>query len=150
MTGIWKVYQELRELGRLDAEEPPSLNVVQSKCAPVVEAIKAGANKRTPWQCPESIGRGIEVPDPRASPCILEAVNESGGTGVTVIGDEALDGALTSAQKAGIEMCVESGTALAGAMKLVDEGALETDDEILIINTGAGIKAPDALGYGMH
>lgn len=151
LIGIWKAYQELRELGWLDAEEPPSLNVVQaSGCAPVVKAIEVGASEHTLWQCPESIGRGIEVADPGASPWILEAVNETGGTGVTVTDDEALDGALSSAQKAGVEMCVEPGAALAGAMKLADQGALKADDEILIVNTGAGNKAPDALGYGMH
>lgn len=151
LIGIWKAYQELRELDWLDAEEPPSLNVVQaSGCAPVVKAIKDGADEHTPWQCPESIGRGIEVPDPGASPWILEAVNETDGTGVVVNDEEALEGALTSAQKGGVEMCVEPGAAMAGAIKLADEGDLDPDDEILIINTGAGNKASGSLGYGIH
>lgn len=151
LIGIWKAYQEFRELGWLEAQEPPSLNVVQtSGCAPVVEAIEDGADEHTPWQCPESIGRGIEVPDPGASPWILEAVYETNGTGVAVNSEEALHGAVTSARKAGVEMSVEPGAAIAGAMKLADRGDLNADDEVLIINTGAGNKASGPLAYELH
>lgn len=151
LIGIWKAYQELSELGWLEADEPPSLNVAQSSgCAPIVEAIKDNANEHTSWQCPDSIGRGIEVPDPGASPWILEAVYETDGTGVAVNDEEAIEGALTSARKAGVEMSVEPGAAIAGAIQLANENAFDADDEILIVNTGAGNKASDPLNYGIH
>lgn len=151
LIGIWKAYQEFHELGWLETQEPPSLNAVQTDgCAPIVEAIEDEADEHSPWQSPESIGRGIEVPDPGASPWILEAVYETNGTGVAVSDAEALHGAVTSARKAGVEMCVEPGAAMAGAMKLADEGGLDPEDEVLIVNTGAGNKASGPLTYGLH
>ncbi|UTF52654.1 threonine synthase [Natronosalvus rutilus] len=151
LIGIWKAYQELAELGWLEDETPPSLNVAQSKgCAPVVDAIEEHREEHEAWDCPESIGRGIEVPDPGASPWMLEAVYETGGTGVAVSDSEALDGAIAAARHAGIEMCVEPGAALAAAMQMAEEGELDEDDEILIINTGAGNKATDALSYALN
>lgn len=150
LIGIWKAYQELTELGWLEDETPPSLHVAQSSgCAPVVEAINEQRTEHTPWDCPESIGRGIEVPDPGASPWMLEAVYETGGAGVAVTDEEALEGALAGARHAGVEMCVEPGAALAAAGQMAEEGELDEDDEILIINTGAGNKATDALSYAM-
>ncbi|WP_312908350.1 threonine synthase [Natronosalvus caseinilyticus] len=151
LIGIWKAYQELAELGWLEDETPPSLNVAQSKgCAPVVDAIEEHREVHEAWDCPESIARGIEVPDPGASPWMLEAVYETGGTGVAVSDSEALEGALAAARHAGIEMCVEPGAALAAAMQMAEEGELDEDDEILIINTGAGNKATDALSYALN
>ncbi|MFD1599635.1 threonine synthase [Halobellus rarus] len=151
LIGIWKAYQELLELGWLDDETPPSLHVAQSEgCAPVVEAIEEHRERHDAWECPQSIGRGIEVPDPGASPWMLEAVYETGGTGKAVTDGEALQGALDAARHAGVEMCVEPGAALAAAMQMAEEGAFDEDDEILIINTGAGNKAADALDYAIE
>ncbi|WP_254533974.1 threonine synthase [Natrinema gelatinilyticum] len=151
LIGIWKAYQELSRLDWLEDDTPPSLHVAQSSgCAPVVEAIENHDEEHDAWECPESIGRGIEVPDPGASPWILEAVYETGGTGVAVSDSEALEKALTGARHAGIEMCVEPAAALAGAMQMAEENKLDEDDEVLIINTGAGNKATDALSYALE
>lgn len=83
-------------------------------------------------------------------PWLPEAVYETGGSGVAVSDSEALEGALAGAHHAGIEMCVEPGATLAAAMQIVEKGKLEEDNEVLIINTGAGNKATDALSYAIE
>lgn len=151
LIGIWKAFQELRELGWLETETPPRLNVVQSSgCAPVVRAIEAHKESHEPWEAPNSIGRGIEVPDPGASSWIIEAVNQTGGTGVSVTEEAALQGCIEAARRAGVEMCVEPGAAMAGAMKLAEQGDLDSDDEIMIINTGSGNKSSTTISYGLN
>jgi len=146
LIGIWKAYRELRELGWLD-DDPPALHVAQTTgAAPMVEAIEAGTSEHTTWEDPESIARGVEIPDPGASPWMLEAVFESGGTGVAVSDDDAIDAALTMARRGGPEMCVTSAVAFAGAMDLAEEGVFGPEESVVIINTGAGCKTPGKLG----
>jgi threonine synthase len=146
LIGIWKAYQELHELGWVDAE-PPSLHVAQTTgAAPVVEAIEAERERHDPWEDPESIARGVEIPDPGASPWMLEAVFESGGTGVAVDDQDAVDAALTMARRGGPEMCVTSAVAFAGTMQMAEAGVFGSDESVVVINTGAGCKTAGKLG----
>ncbi len=146
LIGIWKAYEELQELGWMD-DSPPRLTVAQSDgVAPVVDAIERNADRHAAWENPESIARGVEIPDPGASPWMLEAVYASGGAGVTSSDQDAIDAALTMARTDGIEMCVTAAVALAGAFERAEQGGFEETDEIVIINTGAGCKTAATLG----
>lgn len=151
LIGIWKAYQDLQEVGWLETESPPALHVAQVKgCAPVATAIEAGADRHSPVADPRAVGRGIEVPDPGAAPWIMDAVQATGGTGVRVTDEEALEGCLLAAEATGMELCVEPGAALAGARRLADEGVIGADESVLVVNTGAGNKAPTAMEYALH
>lgn len=146
LIGIWKAYKELRDLGWI-ADTPPEMTVAQSEgSAPVVEAIQADADEHEPWEHPDSIAKGVEIPDPGASPWMLDAVKESGGAGVAVSDKEATKAALKLAQTEGIEMCVTAAVALAGALKRAERGAYDGDEQLVIINTGAGVKSSKRLG----
>lgn len=146
LIGIWKAYNELQELGWIN-DNPPRMTVAQSEgSAPVVEAIQNGAEEHDPWEEPDSIAKGVEIPDPGASPWILDVVEESGGAGVAVSDHAATEAAVGLAKKEGIEMCVTAGVALAGAMKRAKEGAYDGDDQLVITNCGAGVKTPEQLG----
>lgn len=146
LIGIWKAYQDLVELGWM-TDEPSRLTVAQSEgSAPVVRAIREGTKEHDPWEYPDSIAKGVEIPDPGASPWMLEAVFESGGDGVSVSDQDAIAAALVMARSDGIEMCVTSAIALAGALKRAEKGAYDSDDRIVVINTGAGVKTASRLG----
>lgn len=146
LVGIWKAYTELLELGWLDDEDVPSLHVAQSSGnAPIVRALEAGDDAHSAWTNPNSIARGVEVPDPGASPWLIDIVTESGGTGVQVSDQDAIDAARLCARAAGVEMCVEAGVALAGAIELGTNGVFDEDDEVVVINTGAGCKTAGPL-----
>jgi threonine synthase len=147
LIGIWKAYRELTGLDWLDGAAPPALTVAQTEgAAPVVRAIREGRDRHEPWEAPESIARGVEIPDPGASPWMLEAVRESGGAGVAVSDDDAVDAALSMARRDGVEMCVTSAVALAGAMRRAEEGAYDGDETVVVVNTGAGCKSASQLG----
>lgn len=146
LIGIWKAYQELVELGWMN-DDPPRLHVAQTTgSAPVVEAIESGRTRHQPWENPETIARGVEIPDPGASPWMLEAVFDSGGTGVTVTDKQAFEASLLAARESGIEMCVTAAVGLAGAKELAAEGVFGPDEDVVVINTGAGCKTAGKIG----
>lgn len=145
LIGIWKAYQELVELGWMD-EAPLALTVAQTEgAAPVVDAIQRDTDRHEPWSDPDSIAKGVEIPDPGASPWMLEVVYETGGAGVAVTDEDATEAALEMARKDGVEMCVTAAVALAGAMKRAEQGAYDGDEELVVINTGAGVKTSSRL-----
>ena len=146
LIGIWKAYQELRKLGWMD-DDPPKLHVAQTTgSAPVVEAIHEGRSEHDPWEHPETVARGVEIPDPGASPWMLEAVFESGGTGIAVSDEQAFDATLRAARSAGVEMCVTAAVALAGAKELAAAGVFDADESVVVLNTGAGCKTAASIG----
>lgn len=146
LIGIWKAYTELRELGWV-TDDPPGLTVAQADgAAPVVRAIHHDADEHEPWKEPDSAAKGVQIPDPGASPWILDAVSESGGTGVAVSDQEAIEAAVEMAQQDGIEMCVTAAVALAAAIKRGENGAYDGDEQVVVTNCGAGVKTPAMLG----
>lgn len=146
LIGLWKAYEQLSELGWIEGD-PPAIHAAQTEgCAPVVRAIEEGADRHTPWADPETIAKGVEIPDPGASPWILEVVERSGGTGVAVSDEAAVQAALDVARADGIEMCITAAVALAGTLELDERGVFSEGDEVVVINTGAGCKTASQLG----
>jgi threonine synthase len=144
LVGMHKGATELRELGLVD--ERPAMYAAQAEgCAPIVRALEEGAERHEPWAEPDTICGGIEIPDPGASPLILEAVRESGGGAVATTDEEILDAAIEVAQVEGLEVGATCAAAASGAAALADRGDLGPDDTVVLLNTGAGNKDADVL-----
>ena len=144
LVGMHKAATELRELGLTD--DLPAMWAAQAEgCAPIVKAFESGAEAHEPWDQPDTICGGIEIPDPGASPLILDALEESGGGAVATPDEEILEAALTVAQKEGVEMGVTCSAAASGAQKLATEDKFGEDDTVVLLNTGAGSKDADVI-----
>ncbi|MEZ3117065.1 threonine synthase [Halobaculum sp. MBLA0147] len=146
LLGVHKGAHEFRELGFVD--DTPALYAAQAEgCAPVVDAWERGADEHE--AVPESeittACNGIAVPDPGASPLLLDAIEESGGGAVATDDHAILDAALTVARTEGIEIGATCAAAVSGAFALADRGAFGADDTVVLLNTGAGNKDVDTL-----
>ncbi|MFC7177255.1 threonine synthase [Halosegnis marinus] len=144
LVGMHKAATELRDLGLTD--DLPAMWAAQSEgCAPVVKAFDEGKEVHEAWEVPDTICGGIEIPDPGASPLILEALRESGGGAVATSDEEILDSAVTVAQHEGVEMGVTCSAAASGAWELSERGDFGEDDTVVLLNTGAGSKDADVI-----
>jgi len=144
LVGMHKAAREFRELGLVD--DLPPLYAAQSEgCAPIVEAFEAGCDEHEPWEYPDTICGGIEIPDPGESRLVLEALRESDGGAVATDDQDIMDSAATVAQHEGLEMGVTCAAAASGAWELAQEGEFGEDDTIVLLNTGAGNKDADMI-----
>jgi threonine synthase len=142
LVGMYKAAREFEELDLTDGI--PAFHAAQSEgCAPIVEAFEAGRDRHEPWEVPDTICGGIEIPDPGASPWILEAIRESGGRAVAASDEEILDSLVTVAQNEGAEMGVTCAAAAACAWKLAEGGHFDPDDTVVLLNTATGNKDAD-------
>jgi threonine synthase len=148
IIGIWKAFSELEEIGLVGSERP-RLYVVQTEgCAPVVRAIERGQDDVEMWQDCRTKALGLRVPKPFAGRLILRAIRESGGSALSVP-ESAIDPMrVTIAQVEGLNVCPETAVAFLGLKGLIETGKIETDDNAVVLNTGAGYRYYTAASIG--
>jgi threonine synthase len=141
ILGLSKAFAELAALGWTGAA--PKLDCVQAEsCAPVVEAWRSGG-PIVPAASPRSIAIGLLAPNPGAGPRLVAAIQASGGQGVTVDDGAIRDAQLALAREEGLYVEPSSAAALAGLIKLRAAGLVGDAERVVLMLTGAGIKATE-------
>jgi threonine synthase len=147
IIGIYKALLELQAIGWIQAGRLPRLIAVQATgCAPIVRAFDARATTSEPWVDAHTIAFGITVPKALGDFLVLEAVYETGGCALAVDDDALVAGVHELAAAEGAFICPEGGATVAAAQQLRAQGWLDADDEVVLLNTGAGIKYPEVVG----
>ncbi len=150
LIGMWKAFQELKELGWLDSADLPRMVSVQSNgCAPIVRAYESGNRFAEPFSPAATIASGIRVPAAIGDFMILDAVRESHGTAVAVDETRIIDWMKLGMSSEGISTCPESATCIGAAMKLREQGWLTPDDRVVIYNCGAAQKYVDVTALNL-
>jgi threonine synthase len=143
LIGIWKAAQELAEIGWVQPPLPRLVAVQSTTCAPIVAAFEAGADATGPIKNPATVAPGIRVPDPFAGPLALRAIRETNGTAIAVSDSEILDAMRRASRLSGIFFGPEGGATVAAARRLREDGWLSEADDVVLLNTGSGLKHLD-------
>ena len=136
IVGMWKGFQELEEIGWIDANRPRMISVQATGCAPIVKAWEAGDTEAEPWVDAHTIAAGLRVPQAVGDFLILDAIRGSGGTAIAVTDEEILAAMNIIGTKEGILACPEGAATVAGLMKLVEAGEVHKSERIVLFNTG--------------
>jgi threonine synthase len=149
LIGIAKALGELQALGWIGDRLPRLVAVQASGCAPIVRAFQAGADRVEPWPDaaarPETIAFGINVPAPLGDELVLAALARSGGTAIAVDDADLLADLRAFGAREGLLLCPEGAACLTATRLLRARGWLTEDDEVVVLNTGAGMKYPDTV-----
>ncbi len=111
----------------------------------MVRAFREGTEFAEPWQNAQTVAAGIRVPSGIGDYLILRALRESSGGAVTVTDDEIRWYMKQIASLEGMFVCPEGAATAAALSKLLASQELSPDDNILLLNTGAGLKYLDML-----
>ena len=142
IVGMWKAFAELRELGWLQDGQLPKMIIVQAEgCAPLVRALHEGRDEAETWPSSDArtIATGLRVPSAIGDRLILQAVRESGGTGLTVSDDEMLVMTRYAAQREGMLIALEAAATIAAYHKLLATHVLLPETETVLFFTGSGL-----------
>ena len=145
IIGMYKGFQELLELGWIEGKPPKFIAVQASGCQPIVKAFNEGKDTAEPWPNAATIADGLRVPGPFADYLILQAIRETGGTALAVEDDEMVDAMYELAATEGIIACPEGAATLVGLKRLLQQGFLQPDETIVLLNTGSGYKYLDLI-----
>jgi threonine synthase len=145
LIGIFKALREMQELGWIGDRLPKLIAVQAEGCAPIVKAFRSGAEVSEPFPNPHTVAFGITVPKALGDFLVLHAVRASGGTAVAVSDEALLAEQRQLAADEGTFICPEGAACFAAVRQLRESGYLSRADEVVVLNTGAGIKYPETI-----
>lgn len=145
IIGIYKALQELQAIGWIDRKLPRLVVVQAAGCAPIVEAWKERKKESTFWENAETIAFGITVPKALGDFLVLEAVYETDGCAIAIEDEEILQEQKHLTRLEGLYVCPEGAATIAAARKLKENGWISSNDSVIAINTGTGIKYPETV-----
>jgi threonine synthase len=145
LIGLAKALAELRALGWIGGRLPRLVAAQAEGCAPIVAAFAAGEEDVVPWPDPHTVAYGLNVAAPLGARLVLAALRATAGTAVAVSDAEALAAQADCARAEGLLVCPEGGAALHAVRRLRAEGWIDAGDEVVVLNTGTGLKYPEVL-----
>ena len=152
LIGMWKAFDEMEELGWIEkGSKRPRMYALQSSgCAPIVKAFEEGKAASTFFEHAQTFAAGLRVPKPYGDAIILDIVRKSGGKAMASTEEEILASILDYAKHEGIFLSPEGAAATAAYDRLVAAGELQPDDQVVLFNTGAGLKYTDMTAAAMN
>ncbi len=145
LIGIYKALTEARELGWVEGRLPRLVSVQASGCAPIVQAFEAGARESVLVPDSTTIAFGINVPKALGDFLVLDALRQTGGTAIAVDDADLLADLHLTARLEGMFLCPEGAATVTATRALVRTGWIAPDDEVVLLNTGAGVIYPDTV-----
>lgn len=138
LVGIWKAFEELKQLGLIPADKKmPKMVAVQStNCAPVVESFDAGSELVAPVTSAGTIADGLDVPGAIMGHEILRVLRDSGGQGIAVT-EEDISLAYNEFAAVGAASGFEGSATLAATKGLLDAGTIVAGEKVLLLNTNS-------------
>lgn len=143
LIGLYKAFQELRELGWIDGAEPRLVAVQATGCAPIVRAFEARERASVAWEHPHTVAFGINVPKALGDFLVLDALYATSGTAVAVEDADLLSDQLLCASLEGAFICPEGAACVCAVRVLREAGWLAESERTVILNTGSGLKYPE-------
>lgn len=140
LIGMWKAFDEMEALGWIGSERPKMFTVQAAGCAPMVRAWEQGETHAEMWQGAETYASGLRVPGAVGDFLILRALRESGGGAAAVPDHLMADWVAKLGADTGIFAAPEGGATAAAVPMMMDRGLISPDDEVVLFNTGSGLK----------
>ncbi|HVS13654.1 MAG TPA: threonine synthase [Thermoanaerobaculia bacterium] len=136
IVGMAKAFDELEQLGLIDARRPRFVVVQMQGCAPIVRAFERRAEHAEPWEAPDTRVWGLRVPLAVGDFLILRALYASGGVALAIAEERVGEVAARVQRQEGIVVGPEGGAALAALDDLVAAGRVGPGERVVVFQTG--------------
>ena len=137
ISGIHKGFKDVYQLGWMP-RIPRIIGVQAEGSAAISNAFHGNTETITPVSA-KTIADSISVDLPRDGVRAIRAAKQTDGTYITVSDDEIL-GAIAELGKVGVFAEPAGATAYAGLVKAAGSGLVGSEDPVLVLNTGSGLK----------
>ena len=140
LIGMWKAFEEMEQLGWIGPDRPKMFTVQATGCAPMVRAWERGDQEAGVWEGATTYAAGLRVPGAVGDFLILRALRESGGGAVAVTDSSMREWVHKIGADTGVFAAPEGGATGAAVPMLMDMGLIVEGDEVVLFNTGSGLK----------
>ena len=146
LIGMWKAFAELEALGWLKSSKKPRMISCQSEgCAPIARAFEKGERFADKFENAATIASGIRVPAAVGDFMIIDAVRQSGGVALATPEADIPKWMRLASSQEGIALCPETAVCLGALEVLLAKKSIKPEERVLIFNTGAAQKYPEAV-----
>ncbi|HVM36459.1 MAG TPA: threonine synthase [Actinomycetota bacterium] len=146
MTKIGKGLRELHTVGLLDDAPHTTIHGAQAEgCSPVAQAFAAGEDEVRPVRA-DTIAKSLAIGTPADGYYAIEEARRTGGRIEAVPEASIAEGMRLLARTEGLFTETAGGVTVSALEQLVRAGAVDPDDEVVVLITGIGLKTLEALG----
>ncbi len=145
IIGIYKALRELEALGWISGRFPRLVAVQATGCAPIVEAWQQKKSESQFWANAATLAFGITVPKALGDFLVLDAIYKTDGCAVAVEDEDILRAEAMLASREGTFVCPEGAATLSAAIKLAESGWIKPEENVVLLNTGSGLKYPETV-----
>src|SRR2546423_419561 len=142
---IHKAFHELAKVGLLDDPTCKIFGAQATGCNPISSALKAGLETHRPVKKPNTIAKSLAIGDPADGYFAIKVMRETGGWAEDVSDGEIAEAMCLLGRTEGIFAETAGGVTVAVARKLIQQGRIPRDEEIVLAITGNGLKTQDAV-----
>ena len=141
---VWKGFKELKQLGIADSL-PKMVGVQPEGSASIIKTILEDRSKIAEVSKPSTHALAVLVSKPLQGKLAIKAIKESNGMALTVSDAEIFAAELQIAKLEGMFAEPASSATIAALKKLVETGKILSEDSVVCLITGSGLKATDVL-----
>ena len=142
---IHKAFKELATVGLINEAACAFHGAQATGCNPIVDAVKKGREAHKPVKTPNTIAKSLAIGDPADGYFAAKVIRDSGGWAEDASDAEIAECMLLLARTEGIFAETAGGVTVAVARKLIEQGRLPRDEEIVLCITGNGLKTQEAV-----
>jgi threonine synthase len=143
-TKIAKGFQEFIDVGLISGEVPTMNGAQATGCSPVASAFADGKDFCRPVK-PKTIAKSLAIGNPADGPYALDLARATGGSIDMVSDDEIRAGIRLLAETTGVFTETAGGVTTAVLHKLAESGRIGSDERVVLVITGDGLKTLDAV-----
>jgi threonine synthase len=145
LIGMWKAFEEMEQMGWIGPRRPRMVTVQASGCSPIVRAFHEGKRFADEFPNAATVASGLRVPKAIGDFLIRDELRASGGTAIEVTDEELINATGEVGAAEGIFCAPEGAACLPALRKLIERGEIEPSDQVVLFNTGAGVKYLEAF-----
>jgi threonine synthase len=147
-TRVARGFEELIELGLIEAKPIRFVGGQAAGCAPVATAFATGAAELEPVRQPDTIVRSLAIGNPADGRYAVELARASGGS-IEAVDDVEMAARIRDvARLEGLYPETAGGVTLGAVAAARRRGVIREGDEVVALLTGNGLKTPDARTLG--
>jgi threonine synthase len=143
-TKIARGFEEWLSVGLVEGEIPTMNGAQALGCSPVAHAFEQGWDVCKPVK-PSTIAKSLAIGNPADGPYAIELARSTGGSVESVTDEEIVAGIRLLAETTGVFTETAGGVTTAVLRKLAERGDIGSDERVVAVITGDGLKTLDAV-----
>jgi threonine synthase len=140
LVGMAKAFDEMQQLGWIGDKHPRMVSVQAATCAPIVKAFERGERFAAEFPNASTYASGLRVPRAIGDFLILDAIRASRGIAIAVSDDDMRQATRQIGAAEGLFVAPEGAATYAALKRLVEQSWIEPHEQVVLFNTGAGVK----------